>query len=426
MRLIAFLLFFLFSSAQTMAAEDPRQKSYVEIVADLIAKEEEFAKLLCERIKSDALWKKVADALNERAKLVLSVSEKERRSLDLSVKIWKPVWDELQKIDGIYFRIRSERAEKFPDLRSVLELTRAVRVLRMCGEELFRDGLLPPVIGAYTTSVIDSDELKQRINSLSSELKSHDDMWLEIARNSQNMSAAAVEGRLISTTQNSGLFYPPDLVTKKVWFPMYYLYIGGDKLFANEFDYEKFKSDNDKEIASAVDELKRERQREAEREAREARDREMRLARAREREERIKKIRNGNIKIAQYCSEVSVALIPKDELRGDYYSKDFREIYVRPTNKLYAGFGEIIDSDKTTITGLHKNWLPGKGVSGFLLRHNKDTLWLGNNIAYQNTINFVGRYVGNASISIRSGNDVIRVPLRVYDAICISNHSFPW
>lgn len=426
MRLIALLLFSLFSSAQTMAAEDPRRKSNEEIVADSIAKEEEFAKLSCERIKSDALWKKVADALNERAKLVLSVSEKERRSIDLSVKFGKPVWYELRKIDDIYSRIRSERAAKVSAFRSALGSTRAVRVLRMCGEELFRDGLLPPVIGAYARSVIDSDELKQRINALSSELKSHDDMWLEIAKNSQNMSAAVVEDRLISTTQNSGLGRHPNRVTKVIWFPMHNLYIGGDKLFANEFDYEKFKSDNDEEIASAVDELKRERQREAEREAREARDREMRLARAREREERIKKIRNGNIKIAQYCSEISVALIPKDELREDHYSKDFREVYVRPTNKLHAGFGEIIDSDKTTITGLHKNWLPGKIVSGFLLRHNKDTLWLSNSITHQNYINFVGRYVGNASISIRSGNDVIRVPLRVYDAMCISNHSFPW
>ena len=391
-------LFSLFSTVQAMAAEDSRRKSFEEVVAGLIAKEEKLAKLSCKRIRSDVSWKKAVDALNEWVKFFTSISEKERSSL--SAKYLNEY--ELKKSYDLYSEIRDEREAGIPEYRQALEGTRLARVLRMCGKELFRDGLLPPAIGPYATSVIGSDKLNQQIDNLSSELESHDGEWLEIARNSQGGSATEVERLLYLTTGSSDLSHHTTNVTRAIWFPWHDLYIDGDKLFASKFDYEKFKKSIDESIAAAVDEIRRNK----ERGVQEARIK-------KEHELRVRKVRSGDITAAKSCDEVALGLIGEKA----YLSKDYRDVYVIPTNKIYAGIGKIIGSGRNVITVLDSDVYGEQFV--FKLRYNSKTLWFGDKTVHGRHVKFVGRYVDNTTTLISQGGNTVPMPARVYDVVCI-------
>ena len=163
-------LFFFFAINQAIGADGSPAQLNEEVVAKLIDRQEELARGVCERIKGDSVWKKVADGINERLKLVNDLSEKD----DLPSSIYVEM--ELRKVVHIYNKIRYERLEKAKQHFSALVATREARVLRSCGEELFREGLLPPA------EKISADQLRDKIADLSSKLKEHDDNWMDIIR----------------------------------------------------------------------------------------------------------------------------------------------------------------------------------------------------------------------------------------------------
>jgi hypothetical protein len=408
------LLFFFFAMNQAIGADGSPANSNEETIAKLISREEDLARLSCERIKGDFVWKQVADAINERFKLTSSISENEQWPSHIFVGRYSTSARELEKSNLIYLKIHEEFAAKAPGFRSNLAKTRAARVLRICGEDLFRQGLLPKAAS------VSPDEFKKKIDDLSSVLKKHDDTWIGIARDSRGQSAARVEEDLSAASYNANVDKKTrDGVIRYVWFPMHDIYKNGEALFASEFNYGAFKEDNDKAIISNNSELNKNRERSAQSD----KDKENRLAQNKERELRINRIKNGDIKSAKSCAEVAVGLIGEKNLGGNYemlLSKDFQDVHVKPTNEIYAGIGKTIDSDKSTITVLQSDEFRKKQFV-FTLRHDKQTLWFGDKFALGGYLTFVGRYVDNMTVQMRQGNEMLKIQSRVYDVMCVSS-----
>lgn len=407
-------LIFICLSGQSFA------QSYEGDVAKLIAQHDEHAKNSCERIKNDETWRKVADILNERLNYFNNLSETERRSIDLSVKSWSDSWRELKKSPDIHSQIFEERVKKAPELNQALsKYTRLARVLKHCGEELFNSGILPPELPAYQPTSVSSDKVKERISALIYNLQEHDESWLAIAKNVRKESPATVQGNLGDYSYNSRILDRSNSIANLFWFPMHDLYKDGDQFFAKQIDLDALSRDTKKTISTAEANLSRDKVRHAE----DLKKKNNQALEAKERDSRIAAIKKGNLKIAKSCIEIAAALIPNDELGGNFdiaLSKDFQDVHVQPTKKLYAGIGKVFDSEKNKISVLQSDEFRKKQFV-FQLTHNERTIWFGEKFATGNYLTFVGRYIANENTVMRQGANSVEIPSRVYDLVCVSS-----
>lgn len=386
-----------------------------------IAKSEIQAKDICARIRSDDSWKRVVNVLDRRLQLFNSLSKEERLAIDLS-----SAWSEFGKSYFIYNRLLEDSKSKYNlqdygSFKLSQKIIMPLRVIRACGQELFEEGLLPPAIPKNSSSVIDAKEFKLLVNKYSLLIDENDKNWVDIfnrAQNDNRISKYALSSMLFDATYNLRISNFPDEIKKYIWFPFHNIYKAGPDLFSKEFNFNKFDVDNDLILAKANDDLQEYYALEVTKIAKEN----AKVADAKAREKRVLEVRNGNIKVAQSCAEVAEGFIDKKHLGGALglrLSEGFQDVYAKPTNAVYAGIGKVIGFNNDEITVVNSDAFRGEFF--FVLRHDRSTLWFGKNVAINQNINFVGRYVDNTTVSISRGYTNSNFSSRVYEVLCLTN-----
>lgn len=385
-------------------------------ITKLIDSEEKQAQNSCERIKNDLFWKEIASTFNKRIDLYNSLPDDEKGLNEFGVGYdWYP--DHFREIANAYDELKKQHNDKKSNIEQEMVGTRLIRTFRLCGDELIAKGLLPLKSPGKEQSERYKEKLTRSIEALQEyEMNAHKIATRAMTSgNSETEIKSRIEGEFYNSRLDGGIIE----ILQVIEFPKYDLFEGGDNYFASTFDLNHLKANHEKRMAFITQLLNERRKGKANKLQAEQNEQ---IAN-KERQARIVKIKQGNISVAKSCVEVAVGLIGEKELGGNYemaLSKDFQDVYVKPTNKLYAGIGKIIDSDKSTITVLQSDAFSNKQFV-FQLRHGNKTLWFGDKVAHGAYITFVGRYIDNATTLMRQGNNTLQMPSRVYDVVCVSS-----
>ena len=371
---------------------------YETEVLGRIRAEEEQAKAACARMKQDKFWVTVAEKLKQRTDIFYKLSPKDKALLLRNSSAISEIYEGEHFSVSLFPTSRRVFDSEVDNSRSLFNKamikTRPLRVLRECKSDLI------------TKVPLHADNERRYSEYINEDIK-----FLETFDRNMKAALDTLSKEVLSspTALDESLFKQRVLVEHQstflnfVYFP-YHLLVsnGNEKLFKREkINYDELLNDIDKDI----DRIK------------------LALGKTLAREQRVSKVKSGDISAAESCSEIAFGLIPKDRLSGTYnlvVSNDFQEVLVKPTNEIYAGIGKIVDSSDSAITLVQTEILANKQYV-FQLKHDGKTRWFGDRIAHGSYVSFVGRYVNNATTTLQVGRDTVRLPLRVYDAICISS-----
>jgi len=139
---------------------------------------------------------------------------------------------------------------------------------------------------------------------------------------------------------------------------------------------------------------------------------------------RVSAIKSGNLSVATSCSEITEAILPKEEIIkvpfGGFITKENVAAKSAPSGKIFAAEGRIVDFDgRKNILTYNGDFYKNVNWSYALKTTNK-TIWFDNNISNNRTVYFLGRYVGDNTVSMTNGQDDFKVNARVVELICAS------
>lgn len=378
---------------------------------DNVNKNEQVALKVCEIIEQDQVW---GQAIS-KAQAIEKIIEEDQPNLKNRIAYG------LTSFSRSAFEAAFEDNNAKATWKEIADYEikqRFLRVIRSCGYDLHKKGKF--------NFQMSEDKVPAFIEKIDACIKDNEKNYNEVMtgpRFSDSSNAVKVE-RITYNSKCSDVFDQRGYY--RFPFPFHLLIKGGGEKFIELVDTPKYKSwseNSDRALAEAKERLKK---KIADKGIREKKNTLELAQKKRDQEElnqRISKIKNGNIAAAKNCGEVAQALIPEGEVVrsfGYLVSTDSRAVYRTATKKLYASAGKLISykGKQATIFGID----PLTNVKyAFILKFSDKTLWFADRLAIGTDLYFVGRYVDNDTVSIKQGSNEFDVTARVYEVLCASS-----